>query len=100
VTKVPGDYKVFVHLVDGEGVLRAQDDSVPGEWQRPTRGWAEGEVVVDAHALEVPEEAPPGVYTLYAGMYDADTLQRLPITMEGELLPDDRLPVTEVRIEP
>jgi hypothetical protein len=78
-------YKVFVQLVPAApaaGVL-AQSDAVPANWQRPTTGWAPGEVVADAHVLDVPADAPPGEYTLIAGMYEEGTLQRLALLDQG-----------------
>jgi hypothetical protein len=75
-------YKVFVQLVGAGthsvpvGVL-AQSDAIPAHWQRPTTGWVPGEVIADEHAIEIPADAPPGGYTLIAGMYDEGTLQRL-----------------------
>ena len=38
-----------------------------------------GEVIVDEHVLSIPADAPPGDYTLIAGMYDEGTLQRLAV---------------------
>jgi len=71
-------YKVFVQWVGAGGAV-AQDDAIPGGWQRPTTGWLPGEVVADAHVLALPASWAPGEYTLIAGMYDEATLQRLPL---------------------
>jgi hypothetical protein len=71
-------YKVFVQWV-GAGKALAQDDAIPGGWQRPTTGWMPGEVVADAHVLALAAPWAPGEYTLIAGMYDEATLQRLPL---------------------
>jgi hypothetical protein len=70
-------YRVFLHLVRGDGSLLAQSDGEPAGWRRPTTGWAPGEVVLDERTLEIPEEAPPGRYTLMAGLYDLGSSQRL-----------------------
>jgi Dolichyl-phosphate-mannose-protein mannosyltransferase len=75
-------YKSFVHVIDVNGQLAAQSDAVPGDWTRPTSIWLPGEWTGDPHALEIPAGAP-GPLTLWAGMYDPATLQRLNIP-EGE----------------
>jgi len=74
-------YRVFLHLLDEEGGLIEQSDGVPAQWRRPTTGWLPGEYIVDPHSLAIPADAPPGTYTLVAGMYRPDE-GRL-ITTEG-----------------
>jgi len=69
--------KVFVHLVDASGAIRAQRDAAPVDWMRPTSGWVAGEVVSDPQPLDLPGDLPAGEYTLYVGLYDEETLQRL-----------------------
>jgi len=95
-----GDYKVFVHVIDADGTIWGQSDSVPAGWERPTLGWAEGEIIVDEHSVPLKAGAPDGVYTVVVGMYDSETLQRLPLLNEnGERLPDDKLPLTTIAVE-
>ena len=43
---VEKDYKVFVHLLDGEGVMQGQRDALPGGGEAPTSVADEGEVAV------------------------------------------------------
>ena len=94
-------YKVFVHLNGADGELYAQDDSVPVHWQRPTTGWAAGEIILDKHELTIPPTLPAGRYTLALGMYDAEMLQRLSLRdADGQAVPDNRLVFTEVQIQP
>jgi hypothetical protein len=96
---VSGDYKVFVHLV-GEGErIWGQHDCVPAGWQRPTTGWEAGEVIVDEHSLPIRPETPVGRYTIFVGMYDPATMQRLPLADEtGHRLSEDRLPLATVTV--
>ncbi len=55
-----GSEKVFLHLVDGEGRLVAQDD-------RPL----DGEIgSVRSYGIRLPSELAPGRYRLVAGLYD------------------------------
>jgi hypothetical protein len=70
-------YRVFLHLLGPDGSLFAQSDGEPAGWRRPTTGWAPGEVVLDERVLEIPADAPPGEYTLVAGLYDPGTGIRL-----------------------
>ncbi|MFP3896676.1 MAG: glycosyltransferase family 39 protein [Anaerolineales bacterium] len=94
------NYKVFVHLVDQEEEIVAQHDSIPANWSRPTTGWQAGEVITDEHELSIPDDASPGTYRLYAGMYDAATFTRLPIVEGGrERQPDNRLPLGVLTIK-
>ncbi len=62
----------FVHLLDQEGRIVAQDDHVPLHGQRPTNTWVAGEVVEDAYQLDLPASLPPGEYRLAVGLYDAN----------------------------
>ncbi len=99
LTAIESNAKVFVHLVDADGQIRAQDDSVPAGWARPTSGWSEGEVVVDAHTLALPGDLAAGEYALYAGMYDEATWERWPAQdRDGQPLPDGRVPLGRLSI--
>jgi 4-amino-4-deoxy-L-arabinose transferase-like glycosyltransferase len=73
------NYKVFVHLLDPAGTLRAQADGVPVDWTLPTTCWVRGETIVDPYTLTFPPNAPPGDYTLALGFYREATEERLPV---------------------
>ncbi|MFQ6014371.1 MAG: DUF2723 domain-containing protein [Anaerolineae bacterium] len=89
-------YKVFNHLVDGEGRIWGQHDSLPGAGTLPTTGWVAGEVIVDGYDILVSGEAPPGEYRLIVGMYDPANGNRLP-AFDGEGIPlGDSVPLEEV----
>jgi hypothetical protein len=70
------NYHVFVHLLDADGELVAQDDGPPARGQLPTRGWLPGEYVRDPRRLELPLDVPEGVYRLAVGLYDPVTYER------------------------
>ena len=72
-------YTGFVHLLDEEGDLRGQRDSVPGGGSLPTTGWMSGEVVTDRYDISIASDAPPGRYRLLVGMYEATSGKRLPV---------------------
>jgi hypothetical protein len=73
-------YRVFLHLLGPDGSLLVQSDGEPADWTRPTTGWAPGEVVLDQRVLTVPDDAPPGQYTLTTGLYQASTGDRLTLS--------------------
>ena len=82
-------YKVFLHLLDGEGQIVAQRDAEPVGFSRPTDTWEPGEAIVDRHGIVVGPGTPPGSYLLVVGMYLPETGQRLAIdcaNSEGSLL--------------
>jgi len=83
---VARDYKVFVHLLDADNTLVAQHDSLPRDGRYPTTAWRAGDLVPDAHTL-VTDTLPPGQpLQLIVGMYDAATLERLPVAGGGDFI--------------
>lgn len=54
---VTQDYKVFVHLIDSDGIILAQRDNMPQADQYPTSLWLPGEFVADSYQLPLPENA-------------------------------------------
>jgi len=75
----PGDFVLFVHLIDGSGALVAQRDSHPGTGNFPTRYWRPGDRFVDSIRLYLPETAyTPETATLSVGLAGPD--YRLGIT--------------------
>ena len=56
----------------------AQGDGPPLLGDYPTRVWSSGELVVDPHVVALPADLPAGQYRLLVGMYDLETLARLP----------------------
>lgn len=90
--RLDASLKVFVHLLNSEGKLVAQDDSVPALWTYPTDEWKPGEVIVDFHEFVVDASVPPGAFTLWVGLYDPDTGAR--VTTGA----DDRVALTQITI--
>lgn len=88
------DYTVFVHLVDAAGQIAAQTDGQPRGGTYPTSIWEVGETVLDQHSVA----APPGEYQVYVGLYQWQTLARLPVALEGAAPSDDRLYLGSVTV--
>ncbi len=77
-------YKVFLHLVDGQGNIVAQRDSEPGGGLALTTTWEPGALISDNHGLLLPADLPPGDYPLLLGLYDvSDPNRRLPVFDAG-----------------
>jgi hypothetical protein len=99
LTPVDLDYTVFVHLLDANGAIIAQDDAPPGDPFFPTSTWLAGEVTVDDHHLALPAAVPPGVYHVTVGLYHWPTSQRLQ-AVDGEDNPvGDAVLLTSIDVE-
>lgn len=96
--RVDQNYKVFVHLIDGDGQLVAQQDSEPRNGLRPTTTWVPEESITDHVGLWLPLDLPPGQYQLLVGMYDAETLERLPVLDAAGGTVGDSIPLGSVSI--
>jgi len=76
-------YTVFVQVLDRANHVVAQHDGLPalaednGHGQRPTTSWIAGEIILDQHQLTLPASLMNGEYLIIAGLYDAETGQRL-----------------------
>jgi hypothetical protein len=63
----------------------AQADPLAGVGAGPegedyfTSQWDPGELIQDNVAILIPPNAPPGAYQLAFGLYDGETLERLPV---------------------
>jgi hypothetical protein len=78
--------------------LWGQQDSIPGQGDYPTTGWAVGEVVADRYTVALQADAPPGDYVLEIGLYDATTGERLPVLDAAGRPQDDRIILETVRV--
>ena len=98
----PGDLRGFVQLIAPDGSLVAQQDGIPGGGYAPSTGWTPGEPVADRRGLALPDDTAPGDYTLIAGLYDAATGQRLPVTGPDGAAAGDfvRLGTIKVSVQP
>ena len=97
--EVAGNYVVFCHLLSADGALVAQRDGPPVYGVRPTPGWRAGEVIEDSYQVFLDGDLAPGEYELSVGMYDAQTMERLPAyDAAGERLPGERIPLGTLRV--
>ena len=91
-----------MQLVAPNGSLVAQQDGIPGGGYAPSTGWIPGEPVADRRGLALPADLALGDYMLIAGLYDAATGQRLPVTGPDSSAADDfvRLGTIQVTSRP
>ena len=77
------DYTVFVHGIDKNGNLLAQNDGMPVAGLSPTGIWRQGDVIRDRRWLSM---EPAAGRVLLIGIYDLATLVRLPAVQDGKPL--------------
>jgi hypothetical protein len=54
--------------------------------------------VIDAYALEIPENAPEGEYRIAIGLYEWQTMQRLPVLDEEGNVAGDYAELLSLRV--
>lgn len=111
------DYHSFVHLIDREFNIYAQEDHVHPGPNYPTSRWDLDEYNRDAFQISLPETLPAGEYLVEAGLYGGEDGQNLPVVSDGEFtiwqpsailqsisvgdvshtLPDEAQPLTDAR---
>ncbi len=79
------DYVVFLHLLDEQGTLVAQDDRMPAGGASPTTIWQAGDIIRDEHHLQ----DGFGGQTILIGVYDPHSGERLSATAQGRLMADN-----------
>lgn len=81
------DYTVFVHLLEErEAQPLTTADGPPVSGFYPTSFWRAGDVVDDAHTLDVPVALPPGEYLIGIGLYDPASGRRLARSDGGDTI--------------
>jgi hypothetical protein len=77
VAKPKHDYTAFVHMLGPDGQLVAQHDKQPFNGFYPTSRWLPNQPVADEFVLQLPATLAPGRYTLYTGLYNLVSGDRL-----------------------
>lgn len=89
----------FIHIWQpGDAQALGQSDSVPGQGFAPTSIWRTGDRIVDKHVVTLHEKLAPGIYSLWAGMYDAQTGGRLSAVGEAGAYQHNLIPLGEITI--
>jgi hypothetical protein len=87
------NYTVFIHLIDQNGRLVAQQDGQPTAGYAPTSSWGPGLIIDDRHALLLPPGLASGEYQLRIGLYDPATGERLILSQGGDALTLDTISI-------
>jgi hypothetical protein len=91
-SKLPADYTVFVHVLDGRGARVAQGDGPPVNGRYPSSAWLPGQIVVDNHRIVLPAGVNPADLRVAVGLYAPGDGARLPVTdARGARVPDDQI---------
>ena len=92
---MPQFLTIFVHLLDQNGSIVAQQDrqSVLADTLQP------GDVFMQLHSIDLPADLAPGLYRISIGLYSSATGQRLPID-DSRTPRGDRLMLQTVTVVP
>jgi 4-amino-4-deoxy-L-arabinose transferase-like glycosyltransferase len=83
------DLTTLLHLGQPDAAPLATGDRPPLDGRYPTRVWENGEQIDDHYELRLPDDLEAGRYPLWIGMYNPQTMLRLPILIEDETQPFD-----------
>ena len=90
-------YKVFVHLLDSQDKVIAQQDAEPMADLAPTTAWKAGEIILDLHGLALPASVKPQSLRIAVGLYNPENSERLAVRdARGLAQPDGRLIISGV----
>ncbi|MFN8498492.1 MAG: glycosyltransferase family 39 protein [Anaerolineae bacterium] len=81
---LPSDLSAFVHVLGSQGVV-AQADGPPGGPYYPGAIWRDGDHVAEERRITLPADTPPDL-AVEVGLYDSQTLARLPTHNGGEAI--------------
>jgi 4-amino-4-deoxy-L-arabinose transferase-like glycosyltransferase len=91
---------VFVHLVDADENILAEDNRQPRDDRFPMPMWVAGDWVEDPHPLTLPADIRPGTYRLRVGLWYPNTGRRAGRFSAGTKLLGDYLDVGELTVRP
>jgi hypothetical protein len=89
--QAPGvDTKYFVHLLDKDGNVAAQNDGIHVKYTRPSSQWQANEMISDQIEMSL-WNLKPGEYRIAVGLTNPDTGERIPaVDAASNSLPDNR----------
>jgi hypothetical protein len=95
---VPAPLAIFVHVVDADGGLVAQDDGLGF----PPHAWRQGDRFLAAHRIVIPGEYAGDQLWFVIGLYDRATGRRWSLEPDDDvaLAPADRLVLGSARLAP
>ncbi|MCB9159710.1 MAG: hypothetical protein H6644_07615 [Caldilineaceae bacterium] len=93
---IASDLTAFLHVLDREGRLVAQHDGAPDGFV-PTSVWMPVLPLEETVAVDLPADLDPGTYRLFLGLYDPETLVRVPVTA-GDGAGDTVVPLGAIEV--
>jgi hypothetical protein len=85
VTAPPsGRRAIFVHLLAPGGKVIAQWDGL----DVPVEGWRVGDTFIQKVSVLPPPNVAPGKYWIQVGLYNPDTMERLPVVVQASHIAD------------
>jgi hypothetical protein len=93
------EYTLFVQLIDENAVKAGQRDTSPACNAGPTSAWRVGRKVPGYYRLSIAPDAPPGIYSLIVGLYDAANQERLYVYDAEGILLGDAVKLRDIQIE-
>ncbi len=96
--RLNADYHQFVHLLNAQGTLIAQDDFPPARGAFPTSQWPAGQTWAEAAYLELPDDLPEGTYRVFTGWYRWFDGARLPVAGDRLGARDGLVYLGEIRV--
>ena len=94
------DYSQFLHFVHAETGAQWGYDQPPLGLRLPTRLWYAGLQDSEVWRVSLPADLAPGQYSVFTGLYDSDTMQRLPaVDADDAAAPDNRPRIGSLTID-
>jgi 4-amino-4-deoxy-L-arabinose transferase-like glycosyltransferase len=90
---------VFLHLVDDQENILAEDNREPRDGQFKMSQWVAGDWIEDAHPLTLPADLAPGTYRLRVGLWYPTTGRRAGWFSAGERLLGDSYDLGTITVE-
>jgi len=98
--EIQRDYTAFVHILDRDGTVLAQQDRLLQSSSGTSSKWLVGQMLTDEYEVLLPSDAEPGEYTVKMGVYYWKTGERLPIRDgEGQRLADDSVTLGTISVD-
>ena len=90
----PQPISILAHLVaeDEQAITVGDGLGVPIE------SWNVGDLIIQAHLLNIPKDAAPGIYLVTTGIYALDDLKRFPILIDGKRA-GEQLILTSIQVK-
>ncbi|HLQ33250.1 MAG TPA: glycosyltransferase family 39 protein [Chloroflexota bacterium] len=90
------DVRAFLHLVDGQGHVWAQADSL-GYY---AEDWQPGDAAINDQTLELPADAPPLTMRLLFGLYSASSGQQLEVRDASGAAAGTQIALGTIQVQP